>query len=194
VQTEGPYFVDEMLERSDITSDPETGEIKSGIPLRVLIHVLSERDGACAPVVGATVDLWQCDALGVYGDVLDTSSASDTRGQRWLRGHQLTTATGSVEFRTIYPGWYSGRTVHLHVKVRASATSGAVLTYTSQLYFDDVITDQVMLAEPYAIRGARQVNNAGDSIFSAGGAELMLALRAEETGYVGEIHLGLAGT
>jgi protocatechuate 3,4-dioxygenase beta subunit len=188
-QTEGPYFVDELLMRSDIRSDPTTGDVKEGVPLRVIFRVSQLFDGACTPLEGALVDLWQCDALGVYGDVLDTGGQFDTRGQLFLRGVQTTNADGVAEFVTIYPGWYTGRTVHLHFKIR---TVTPATDYTSQLYFDDAVTDEVMLREPYASRGARSTLNSMDSIFLTGGSELVLVTEPEGDGYVATFELGVA--
>jgi protocatechuate 3,4-dioxygenase beta subunit len=115
-QTEGPFFVDEALERSDIRFDPATGKVSAGAPL-ALQFVLSRvtKDGACAVLRGAKVDIWHCDALGLYSDVRDRRN--DTRGQQFLRGYQVSDADGIVRFATIYPGWYGGRAGHIHFKV-----------------------------------------------------------------------------
>jgi protocatechuate 3,4-dioxygenase beta subunit len=187
-QTPGPYFVDELLIRSDIRSDPTTGEIKEGVPLRVIFRVSELFDGECSPLVDAMVDLWQCDALGVYGDVLDGGGQFDTRGLKFLRGLQATDANGKAEFTTIYPGWYTGRTVHLHFKVR---TVSPASDFTSQLYFDDAVTDEVMRLDPYASRGARSTLNSMDSIFLVNGADLVLNVEREGDGYVAEFELGV---
>ena len=125
-QTEGPYFVDEKLLRSDIRADSSTGAVKAGAPLALAIKVSQVTpDGGCAPLPGAQVDFWQCDAMGAYSDVTD--KLFDTKGQKFLRGHQITDAAGGVKFVTIYPGWYPGRAVHIHFKVRTEPGGDAGL-------------------------------------------------------------------
>jgi protocatechuate 3,4-dioxygenase beta subunit len=107
--TEGPYFVDGQLERSDIRSDPTTGVLREGVPLE-LRFLISALDGAgCVPLSDAIVDVWHCDAAGAYSAVRDRSF--DTTEEHWLRGFQRTDATGAASFLTVYPGWYSGRAV-----------------------------------------------------------------------------------
>jgi protocatechuate 3,4-dioxygenase beta subunit len=188
LQTEGPYFIDELLIRSDIRSDPTTGEVKEGVPLRLIFRVSELLGGACTPLPEAMVDLWQCDALGVYGDVLDGAGQFDTRGQLFLRGLQTTDAAGVAEFLTIYPGWYTGRTVHLHFKIRTLFPDS---DFTSQLYFDDVVTDEVMLRAPYDARGPRSTLNSGDGIFLSGGSDLVLVAEPEGDGYVATFDVGV---
>ncbi len=188
-QTEGPYFVDERLNRSDIRSDPSTGMLKPGAPLALLLAVSQISGRECIPLVGAQVDLWQCDAGGIYSDVTDPHFR--TVGQKFLRGYQLTDATGTVRFRTIYPGWYPGRTVHIHFKIRTASSSSRAYTFTSQLYFEDAFTDRVHAAAPYAARGPRTVRNDGDRIFGDGGSQLKLGPTATRDGYAASFALGL---
>src|SRR5271165_1115373 len=140
-QTEGPFFVDEALNRSDIRSDPRTGQTSAGVPLRLVFN-LSRTDGpACAPLRGVQVDLWHSDATGRYSDVSGFGYRPSTVGQQFLRGYQLTNAAGSAQFLTIFPGWYAGRAVHLHFKIRLVEASAPGFSYTSQLYFDDALTE-----------------------------------------------------
>ncbi|MEP0859677.1 twin-arginine translocation pathway signal protein, partial [Trichocoleus sp. DQ-U1] len=141
---------------------------------------------------GATVDIWHCDALGVYSDVRDFNG--DTQGQKFLRGYQVTDANGTAEFVTIYPGWYPGRTVHIHFKIRTDSASGRGSEFTSQLYFDDALTDQIYAQSPYAAKGQRTQRNDGDGIFQDGGEELMLQLTQDAQGYVGTFDIGLQMT
>ena len=183
-QTEGPFFVDDRLNRSDIRSDPSTGAVSEGVALTVAFHV-SRIDGkTCTALDGAAVDIWHTDALGVYSDVHDMRA--DTRGKKFLRGSQLTDTRGIARFTTIYPGWYQGRTVHIHFKIRAGEHE-----FTSQLYFDDAITDLVHAEGPYAQRGNRTLRNGRDGIFQGGGGQLMLALARDGQGYAGTFEIGL---
>ncbi len=186
-ETEGPYFVDEKLNRSDIRSDPSTGVVKQGLPLKLTFAVAHAN--ACAALAGATVDVWHCDALGVYSDVTDPSF--NTKGQKFLRGYQATNASGIAQFTTIYPGWYQGRAVHIHFKIRTKAASGSTYEFTSQLYFDDTITDQVHAQQPYASKGQRSLRNSGDSIYQGGGDQLLLNLTKESQGYSAIFPIGL---
>ena len=189
--TAGPYFVDGALERSDIRSDPSTGEVSAGTPLEVSFRVSRIADAACIPLTGAIVDVWQCDARGVYSDVADPTF--DARGRKFLRGWQATNAEGVARFTTVYPGWYPGRTVHVHFKVHSSPGADPGFDFTSQLFFDDALTDRVHATEPYATRGARDRRNHEDGIFRRGGDELVLALEPSGAGLAGTFEIGLEG-
>jgi len=187
-QTEGPYFVDELLQRSDITVDPSDGSVQPGVPLRLRINVL-RADAGCAPAPGLQVDVWHASASGLYSD----EAAIGTVGRKYLRGYQTTDANGAVEFTTVYPGWYTGRTIHIHFKVRAFDGTQITYEFTSQLYFDDAVSDQVMALAPYGTRGARDTTNASDGIFN-GTTALLLALTDDGNGgYVGTFDAGLTG-
>ncbi|HXW06365.1 MAG TPA: intradiol ring-cleavage dioxygenase [Vicinamibacterales bacterium] len=189
-QTEGPYFVDEMLLRSDIRSDPATGAVKPGAPLAVTV-VVSEvsSGGTCTPIRNAQVDLWQCDAAGMYSDVQDRTF--DTVGQKFLRGHQITDASGKVNFVTIYPGWYPGRAVHIHFKVRTPAEAGRGHEFTSQFYFEESLSDAVFAREPYSAHAGQRTLNTRDRIYQGGGSELMLPVTQSGTGYAATFNLGI---
>ncbi len=188
-QTEGPYFVDERLNRSDIRSDPTRGTLSAGVPLTLSFLVSQISRGACEPLAGAQVDVWHCDALGIYSDVTDPRFS--TVGQKFLRGHQFTDRAGQATFRTIYPGWYMGRAVHIHFKIRTPAISPRVAEFTSQLYFDDALTDRVHGSAPYATKGQSRTRNAGDRIFRGGGDQLLLAPSPMGEGYEATFVLGL---
>lgn len=161
--TEGPYYVDVDLLRSDIR------ENKSGTPLSLAFTVLQLAGSDCTPLQGAAVEIWHCDAEGSYSGVSDPGFS--TEGQTWLRGAQITDADGAAIFSTIYPGWYSGRTVHIHFKVLPDASKA----FTSQLFFDDVLSDTVFLLSPYAAKGQRDTINSTDNIYQ----ELLLLSVAE---------------
>jgi protocatechuate 3,4-dioxygenase beta subunit len=187
-QTEGPYFVDERLNRSDLRPDPSGGSVKEGRPLTLAVRVHEIRGNACTPLAGAMVDLWHCDAAGVYSDVRDRSF--DTRGKKFLRGYQITDAAGKAEFLTIYPGWYSGRAVHIHFKIRTDPQSRRGYEFTSQIYFDEAVTDRVFEKAPYR-PGGQRTKNSQDGIFQDGGEELILSLSQKEEGYTGTFDIGL---
>lgn len=189
-QTEGPYFVDEKLNRKDIRSDPSDGSVKPGVPLRLVFRVSGVDGRSCTPLRGAMVDIWHCDALGVYSDVTDPRFS--TVGKKFLRGYQVTDTNGTAEFVTIYPGWYEGRTVHIHFKIRTDSASGRGYEFTSQLYFDDSLTDQIHAQRPYAAKGQRTLNNSRDGIFRGGGEQLILQLTKDAQGYVGTFDIGLS--
>jgi protocatechuate 3,4-dioxygenase beta subunit len=191
-QTEGPYFVDERLNRSDIRSDPSDGSVKDGLPLQLALRVHEIRGNACTPLAGAVVDIWHCDALGVYSDVRDRSF--DTRGKKFLRGYQVTDPTGTARFLTIYPGWYPGRAVHIHFKIRTNPESRRGYEFTSQIYFDDALTAQIHAQAPYATKGQGRLMNRQDGIFEDGGDRLMLQLTKEAQGYTGVFDIGLQMT
>ena len=170
-QTEGPFYFDADLLRQDITQG------KPGFPLILGVQIV--RVNTCTPVPNAVVDLWHCDADGVYAGYGGQPGNVDAQGENFCRGIQVTDANGIAIFHTIYPGWYQGRTVHVHVKIRLA--NQAVLT--SQLYFDDAVSDEVLgLVEPYNGRPARGTRNANDGIFSP---SLLLALAPHGGGVAG---------
>jgi len=187
--TEGPYFVDEKINRSDIRSDPSDGSVKDGLPLQITFRV-SQVNDSCAPLEGAIVDIWHCDALGVYSDASDPSF--NTIGKKFLRGYQVTDANGVAQFTTIYPGWYQGRTVHIHFKIRADDSAGSTYDFTSQLFFDDSFSDSVYTLEPYASKpGTRSPRNDSDNIFGENGEQLTLQLAQTADGYAATFDIGL---
>jgi len=188
-QTEGPYFVDEKLNRSDIRADPSDKSIKPGVPLRLEFQVSRIAGAACTPLGGAIVDVWHCDAAGVYSDVRD--GQFDSRGKKFLRGYQQTNANGNAEFLTIYPGWYEGRAVHIHFKIRAAAQGASAHEFTSQLYFDESVNDQIFKQAPYDRKRGRRIMNDADSLFRRGGKELLLAPGKNAQGYQAKFDIGL---
>jgi protocatechuate 3,4-dioxygenase beta subunit len=188
-QTEGPYFVEEDLNRSDIRSDPRRGSVSMGFPLRLMFRVSRMIGETCTALAGAQVDIWHCDAAGRYSDV--TGSNFKVDGPQFLRGHQLTDEAGNAGFLTIYPGWYEGRCVHIHFKIRTPPRSAKGYQFTSQLYFDDALTDRVHAIDPYASRGPRSMRNADDGIFRRGGRQLLLEPEDTAQGYTATFDIGL---
>jgi protocatechuate 3,4-dioxygenase beta subunit len=187
--TEGPYFVDEKLNRSDIRTDPVTGAVSAGIPLALTFNVSRVASNACTPLTGAYLDVWHCDAAGVYSDVSGSS-------RKFLRGYQITDANGTAQFETIYPGWYAGRAVHIHFKLRLFAGSTKTYEFTSQFFMDDTLTDSVYTQSPYITRGARTTRNAQDGIYNSlsSAEKTALTLQTSKTadGYAGVINLAVS--
>jgi protocatechuate 3,4-dioxygenase beta subunit len=180
-KTEGPYFVDELLNRSDIRDG------QAGVPLDLTINVL-RADASCTPVEGAVVDIWHCNADGLYSDV----AQSGTVGQKFLRGYQLTDDNGAARFLTIFPGWYTGRAIHIHFKIRTVSGNTLTSEFTSQLFFDEAVIAQVVAQSPY--NGTPDTSNAADGIYGSDGAQLTPALTGSAaSGYAGTVNVGLSG-
>jgi len=171
-QSAGPYYLDDQRVRRDVT------EGKPGVPLLLRLEVVDA--STCRPIPGAAIEIWHCDARGAY------SGVQGARGT-FLRGIQRTNVNGLATFRTIYPGWYPGRTVHVHVRV----SLGGGVVHTGQLYFPDAVTDRVYRRAPYSRRPNRDPRNAGDSIYRNGGRRSTLRLARSRTGYVGSIRMGV---
>ena len=189
-QTEGPFFVDAELDRTDIRSDPSTGTLSEGVPLTLRFNLSQVSDGGCSALPGALIDVWQCDADGVYSGVSDDDFPAGNRDRKFLRGHQRTDENGIARFTSIYPGWYPGRTVHVHFKVRIDV-DGRPYEFTSQFYFDEALTDRVHALAPYAERGRRSTTNADDGIYRDGGESLMAQVSETGDGYAATFDLGL---
>jgi protocatechuate 3,4-dioxygenase beta subunit len=187
-QTEGPYFVDERLLRSDIRTDPADNSMKQGVPLLLRLTVSTIGKSGCSPLTGAMVDIWHCDAIGLYSDI--AGGRQPTAGRKFLRGYQITDGNGMVRFTTIYPGWYPGRTPHIHFKVFVENHS----MITGQLYFPDPITDHVYATRPpYRERKAqRDTFNADDFIFvKQRGADTILKLQEQDRSSLASLVIGI---
>jgi protocatechuate 3,4-dioxygenase beta subunit len=182
-QTEGPFFLDTRLERSDIRSNHPGGSVKTGVPLMLNLRVQAVRNGRCTPLAGAIVDVWHCDAAGVYSGV-------DGAKTTFLRGYQTTNRQGRVRFQTIYPGWYPGRAVHIHFKVRSENKDGHH-AFTSQLYFEGELNAKVHAQSPYAAHRGAATPNERDGLFRRGGRELMLHPQAAGRGYAASFDIGV---
>ena len=173
-QTEGPYYIANEKVRRNIT------EGRPGTPLTLRLAVVDA--STCKPIKGAAVDIWHCDAAGTY-----SGFGAGRTSRTFMRGIQRTNADGIATFKTVYPGWYSGRTVHIHVKVHVRGH----VVHTGQLYFPDAVTDAAYRRAPYSSRPSRDVRNATDSVYRNGGKRSLLHLRQSGAGYVGTIRMGV---
>lgn len=174
-QTDGPFFTENDRIRRDVRDG------RPGVPLMLRATVLDV--STCKPLRGALVDIWHCDAGGTYS----AFAQEGTEGKRFLRGIQRTDRSGVAIFQTIYPGWYQGRTVHIHVRVYV----GGDVVHTGQLYFPDALTDVIFRRVPYNRRPARTTRNETDAIFRNGGSHSMVKLARSGKGYVGRITMGV---
>lgn len=189
--TEGPYYVDGVMERSDIRTDPNGGEARPGVPLALTFAVARVAGDACTAFEGAVVDVWHCDALGEYSGVSGPGQ-SDQGGSRWLRGYQVTDANGLATFTTVYPGWYSGRAVHIHFKVRTNPASNSGSELTSQLFFPDDLSRELFTSrDPYAAKGEQDVTNDRDGIYGQSNGQLTLSPSEASEGYAATFALGV---
>lgn len=196
-QTEGPYFVEDMPNRSDIRSDTSNGSVEQGIPLRLVIHVYGVNDGSCVPLKGAKLDIWHANSQGIYSGVKDMGTAENN----FLRGYQVTDNNGTVEFTTIYPGWYEGRAIHIHDKVRIFNGQEKELEWTAQLYFNNSINEQVHEQTPYNSHGPVKTTNEQDMIYTGAsadgliqknsGKQLMVNLTKQGASYLGTFNVVL---
>jgi protocatechuate 3,4-dioxygenase beta subunit len=172
--TEGPFYIDDAVVRRDIT------EGKDGVPLRLRLTVVDA--DTCRPIPRASVEVWHADAVGSY-----SGFGSSSPDSMFLRGIQQANDKGAVTFRTIYPGWYPGRAVHIHLK----AHNGGNTVHTTQLFFDEDVSDTVYRTSSYRSRSGAYTSNADDSIYADGGANSTLRLRKSATGYVGTLTMGI---
>jgi protocatechuate 3,4-dioxygenase beta subunit len=182
---EGPYFVDTKLNRSDIRTNTRDGAVSEGTPLAITFAVSQIAASSCTPLEGAIVDIWHCDANGVY------SGVEGSQGTDFLRGHQTTGANGRATFTTIFPGWYRGRAVHIHFKIRTSVSSSQAYEFVSQLFFDEAATNTIYRSGVYAGRGAADTPNSRDGIYRSGGEQLLLNLSESNGGYSTTFNIAL---
>jgi protocatechuate 3,4-dioxygenase beta subunit len=202
-QIEGPYFVDGMPNRSDIRLDTSNGSIQEGIPMRLVLHVYNVEDedrdrvGSCTPLNDAKVDIWLANSQGIYSGVQDAGTGQNN----FLRGYQMTDENGAVQFTTVYPGWYEGRAIHIHVKVRNFEGSNETLEWTSQFYLNNSINEQVHTQPPYSSHGPVDMTNEEDFIYAGPssdgliqtntGQHLMLKLNEDKQDYTGTFNIGV---
>ncbi|MFT3686241.1 MAG: hypothetical protein QM783_15195 [Phycisphaerales bacterium] len=179
--TEGPFWVDERLNRSDIRSDPANNNtMQAGLPLRLAISVSRLTNGVPTPIPNAWVDIWHANGAGAYSDVSGSGNPNNV-GQKWLRGYQISDAHGMVKFTTIYPGWYIGRATHIHARIRifaAGSTTTTLLNFTTQFFFVEATNAAIYarLASTYNHTGSRTLN-ASDGIYNTSGAGAAAILR-----------------
>jgi protocatechuate 3,4-dioxygenase beta subunit len=181
--TQGPFFLADHPNASNLVQDRE------GTPLTLGFTVVGP---SCAPVDSARVDIWHCDAAGEYAGVSAAGggppggpdgAATRANDQTWCQGYQDAGADGRVQFTTIYPGWYPGRAVHVHVKVFA----GGDAVHTGQLFFPDGLSEALFTNPPY--RGAPDTTNEADSIYASGGSATLLVPTRRDDGYVADVQL-----
>jgi protocatechuate 3,4-dioxygenase beta subunit len=170
--TEGPYYLDLDLMRSDIT------EGRSGLPFDLQIKVVDA--DSCEAIKDVAVDVWHCDAEGVYSGVQGDDGT-------FLRGVQVTDGAGDATFRTIFPGWYTGRAVHIHLKVIQGGQ-----TWTGQLFFDDATLEAAYAKEPYLSRGPADVPNSADGIFGQTNGSTTVATDVADDRASGQVTVGVA--
>ncbi len=204
--TEGPYYLDGALVRKDIT------EGKAGVPLTLRLTVVDATDG-CTPVKGAAVEIWHCDAWGYYSGYTtanpggsapaESEEGDSANDQTYLRGYQIANANGVVKFETIFPGWYTPRTCHIHVKVHTGGEKedgtyeGGKVNYTGQLFFADDVAEEIFTLDPYAKHTGSYTVLADDMVYDGGGASSgLLTLKAvhkkdPSKGYKGSLTLGV---
>jgi protocatechuate 3,4-dioxygenase beta subunit len=184
----GPYFADDSasgFERSNVLSNLDGTDTQPGVPLTLSFSIYDAKNG-CAAMAGAQVDIWHCNASGVYSDI----ATEQTSTQQWLRGYQISDANGNVTFMTIIPGWYQGRTTHIHVRVRSSYSDASSTTdgsNTTQVFFPQALVDMLATSlSPYNAEGTNPTTNASDRVYSQETkGETLMALAGDVTnGYV----------
>src|SRR5918992_233217 len=202
-QIEGPYFVDDMPNRSDIRSDISNGSVQEGIPLHLILHVYEVNEievdgtGSCTPLKDAKVNIWHSNSQGVYSGIRDDGTAEND----FLRGYQMTDNNGTVEFTSIYPGWYEDRAIHIHIKVGTYEGSNETLEWTSQFYLNNSINELVHTQPPYSNHGPVPMTNEEDFIYTGPstdglvqintGQHLLLKPNKDDPGYTATFNIGL---
>jgi len=193
---EGPYFVDDSAsgyDRSNILSNLDGTETQTGVSLVLTLYVF-DSENSCAAMEGVQVDVWHCNAYGIYS----AESSESITGKSWLRGYQITDSSGKVQFTTIIPGWYSGRTTHIHFRLRStydSSSSGA--TNTMQVFFDQTLIDTLATSvSPYSEEGTNSTTNASDRVYTdqEEGTTLLTLSGSTTAGYTASfnVHLPIA--
>jgi protocatechuate 3,4-dioxygenase beta subunit len=190
---EGPYFVDDSAsgyDRSNILSNLDGTETQTGVPLTLTLYVFDAKN-SCTAMEGVQVDIWHCNASGIYS----AESSESTTSESWLRGYQITDASGKVQFTTVIPGWYSGRTTHIHLRLRSTYDSTDDSgTNTMQLFFDQTLIDTLATSvSPYSSEGTNPTTNASDRVYSQqeDGTTLMTLTGSTSAGYTASFNIYL---
>ncbi|MBI1334465.1 MAG: twin-arginine translocation pathway signal protein [Armatimonadetes bacterium] len=188
--TEGPFFVDEKLDRANLLSGTSRPSVVKATPLELELLIYKLVNDKHEPLPLAQIDVWHCDAKGVYSDENHPMNHENTARQTWLRGYQLTDTHGTAKFRTIIPGWYEGRTPHIHFKIRTfSKKMQATAEFTSQFFFDEALLKKVYAKDPYRDKGMPDTHNSTDNIYadrqidgSLAGSHMLLDLQPSKSG------------
>jgi protocatechuate 3,4-dioxygenase beta subunit len=174
--TEGPYYLDLGFVRRNIRGG------RSGTPLTLKFTVIDA--ATCKPIENASVEIWHADASGVYSGVQGNAG-------NFLRGIQKTNSRGRVRFETIFPGWYPGRTPHIHMKVFVGGNE----VHTGQVFFREAVKRKVYAQGVYASRGQEDVSNGQDNIYRQAGSRALVALKRKgehtSSGYTGRLTVGV---
>jgi protocatechuate 3,4-dioxygenase beta subunit len=186
-ETAGPY-----PDKVDLINQPaffrtDVTEGKTGVPLTLTLTIVNAND-SCAPVSGATVEIWHCDKDGVYSEYAGQPAQTDQSGTTYLRGLQKSDANGQLSFTTIYPGWYLPRATHIHIEVFV----GGTLVKTTQMAFPDA-TNSAVYATALYIKGQNSTTNATDMVFSDGDNYQLATITGETTtGLTAKLTVGIA--
>jgi protocatechuate 3,4-dioxygenase beta subunit len=185
-ETAGPYpdrtgmINNSAFFRQDVT------ESRPGLPVTLVLTIVNVKTG-CGPVANANVEIWQCDASGNYSEY--AQPGFNGVGQTFLRGVQTTDSSGKVTFKTIYPGWYSGRATHIHVQVFVNGTA----VKTTQIAFPEDVSAAVYGTGVYASKGQSPTSNARDNVFSDGVQDEMATVAGDTTiGYTATLTIGVS--
>jgi protocatechuate 3,4-dioxygenase beta subunit len=204
--TEGPFWIDEKLNRVDVRSNTATatvnpGVAQAGFPLHLTVNFSTLVNNVSTPSKGVYIDIWHANAQGSYSDEsnVTTINESYTVGQNFLRGYQITDAHGNARFLTNYPAYYNGRCPHIHVRVRRYSGTTVTTNFTTQLFFNETVTTYVYAyptaaTSPYATSTTRTMN-ANDMVYTGitGGGSVMLATLSNDKTYaIGSYNIVLA--
>lgn len=192
-EVEGPYpyvggEITNPLNRADVTGG------QTGVPLSISFVVVNTND-SCNVLTDARVDIWHCNNQGYYSGYGNQPGLLGTKsyvGETWLRGYQMTDASGVAKFTTVYPGWYGGRATHIHMEIFINK----VLKKTAQLTFSEAISDVVHVSALYAAHGVNPTRNASDSVFGNSATDLanetMALTGSVADGYSGSFTIGIS--